>query len=334
MTTLTIRAADSAAALDEVQRRLGPEALILSTRQSRGMVEIVAGTADTRPTPRATSPLIPADRRLLPHIGDQMPPITAQAGTAQAGTAQTGTAQTGTGFAAHLAQAMGDDATLACLPPHLTGRVVLVGPPGSGRSLMAARLAAASLRAGGGSPRPVLIAPRPDPLTGAGALAGWARLMSVPLHRPVWSAGLPPHLPPPDPETLEIIDLSDMPLISADPLILWRDLDQTQIWLVVPTGLHPDCHARICPALAGIVRLIVLTRADLCPPTADDLALQATYGITPALIAEGTGLVDVLCPLPPPPPPVVTAQDVSSIADAAFTDPTCKDMSDAATRLS
>jgi flagellar biosynthesis GTPase FlhF len=45
MTTITIRAADSAEALEEVMRRLGPDALILSTRQSRGMVEMVAGMA-------------------------------------------------------------------------------------------------------------------------------------------------------------------------------------------------------------------------------------------------------------------------------------------------
>lgn len=286
MTTLTIRAADSTTALDEVQRRLGPDALILSTRHNRGMVEMVAGTAEAR----KGQPPLP------PQPGPRQPPAPAPAVP---------------DFPAQLARAMGDrDADIAVpyLPPALRGRVVLVGPPGSGRSLLAARLAAAALRDGAGL-RPVLIAPRPDLLTAAGPLAGWARLMGLDLQRPIWPQGLPRHLPPPDPDRLEIIDLSDMPLTSADPLAAWRDLDQTQIWLVLPTGLHPDCHARICPALQGIVRLIVLTRADLCPPTADDLSLGATHGITPALIAEGTGLMDALSPLPLPLPMPVSAPE-------------------------
>ena len=38
MTRLTIRGADTAQAMDEVLRVLGPDALILSTRQHRGVV--------------------------------------------------------------------------------------------------------------------------------------------------------------------------------------------------------------------------------------------------------------------------------------------------------
>jgi hypothetical protein len=320
MTTLTIRAADSATALDEVQRRLGPDALILSTRQSRGMVEVVAGIAEIRPTRPATLP------QARPYPGPapaELPANPVRPGfstqrhrpdfPAHGPQPDSPADQPRPNFSAQLVQAMAPaDTAMPCLPPNLSGRVVLVGPPGSGRSLLAARLAAAALRDGAGL-RPVLIAPRPDLLTGAGPLAGWARLMGLDLHRPIWPQGLPRHLPPPDPDRLEIIDLSDMPLTSADPLAAWRDLHQTQIWLVLPTGLHPDCHARFCPALHGIVRLIVLTRADLCPPTADDLALGATHGIAPALIAEGTGLMDALSPLPlPMPVPVPVPVQVSA----------------------
>ena len=42
MPELTIRAADSSAAMDEIERKLGPDALILSTEKRDGLIEIVA----------------------------------------------------------------------------------------------------------------------------------------------------------------------------------------------------------------------------------------------------------------------------------------------------
>ena len=42
MPELTIRAADSSLAMDEIERKLGPDALILSTEKRDGLIEIVA----------------------------------------------------------------------------------------------------------------------------------------------------------------------------------------------------------------------------------------------------------------------------------------------------
>ena len=42
MPELTIRAADSSLAMDEIEKKLGPDALILSTERRDGMIEIVA----------------------------------------------------------------------------------------------------------------------------------------------------------------------------------------------------------------------------------------------------------------------------------------------------
>ena len=311
MTTVTIRAADSAEALEEVMRRLGPDALILSTRQNRGMVEIVAGSAEFRMTP-ATADSGP---RLVPSPAATMPAR----------------------FQTELTRAMArpDDAA-AILPPHLSGRVILVGPPGAGRSLLAARLAAAALR-DTKSPRPVLVAPRPDLLTGPGPLAGWARLLGLTLHRPVWAHGLPARLSVPDPATLEILDLSDMPAPAPDTLGPLAKLSDSQVWLVLPTALHPSLHARVCPPWAGIARLIALTRADLCPPTPEDHALHQSTGIAPALLADGAGLLDVLHPLAPDrdegaaPPP---SEPLDACASLTLDDHPCEDPSDAAAHLS
>jgi hypothetical protein len=309
MTTITIRAADSAEALEEVMRRLGPDALILSTRQSRGMVEMVAGMAgiaENRQSPPRSNFRAELER-VYPDL-DEAAQVPEQDAAALS-------------LPDRPPEGTGD----AVLPPHLSGRVVLVGPPGAGRSLLAARLAGAALRERGGS-RPVLMAPRRDLLTGDGPLAGWARLMGLSLHRPVWAQGLPAQMPPPDSDALEIIDLSAMGPIVPQDLHGWRDLPDTAIWLVLPTGLHPACHARLCPPWAGIARLIALTRADLCPPTAEDHALHDTHGIAPRLIATGTGVLDTLAPLPPP-----ELADQPPVSPAATP---CEDPSDAATRLS
>ena len=54
MTRIVVRAADSALAMDEVLRRLGPNAYILSTSQHKGLVEIQA--ASELPSPAAAEP--------------------------------------------------------------------------------------------------------------------------------------------------------------------------------------------------------------------------------------------------------------------------------------
>lgn len=285
MTRLTIRGADTAQAMDEVLRVLGPDALILSTRQHRGLVEIEAASADE-------ADLTPAPR-----------PEPSFAAT----------------LLSQLAARRGGAGRADCLPPHLPRRVVLVGPPGSGRSLLAARLAAASLRLAD-APRPRLIAPRPDSLTPPGVLSRHARLMGLVPDRPVWRPGQVPTLPAPAPDEVQIIDLSDLDAAAQQPdaLAFLAELPGTALWLVIPTGLHPDWHDRLSATWAGRASMIVLTRADLCPPTADDMALPEQSGLPLGLIAAGTGLLDALspaltapapAPAPEPAPAALAAQD-------------------------
>lgn len=263
MTTIIIRATDAATALDEVKRRLGPDALIVSTRQHNGQVEIKATTAAT--------------------LVSERPSVTEYRSTSSPQR-----------FQAHLEQAQSRDGKPAlCWPLDITGRVILIGPPGSGCSLLAARLAAMTLR-DADSPKPVLIAPRKDLLSATSKLAGWARLMDVLVHRPVWTSDIPASLPLPDKDRLEILDLSDVGWPDTSVLKNWAALPETQIWLVLPTGLHEQLHQRLCTGMSEIIRMIVLTRADLCPPTPDDQALNQRFGVPVGLVASGTGLLDTL----------------------------------------
>lgn len=249
-------------------RCLGPEALILSTRQHRGQVEIEAVSGDTAladlapPAPEKPDPAPQFAARLLRELTRRRRPD-------------------------------------AVLPPNLPGRVVLVGPPGAGRSMLAARLAAEALRVPGAR-RPTLITPRPDLLCPPGALAGWARLLGLVPHRPVWANGIAGPLPAPATDQTQILDLSDLPPQDPDALAPLAAHPDAAIWLVLPTGLHPAYQDRLCRDWADKAALIALTRADLCPPTADDLGLNLRFGLPVALIAQGTGLLDTLS-LPPGP---------------------------------
>nr|WP_162623745.1 hypothetical protein [Paracoccus saliphilus] len=264
MTRMTIRAADSAQAMEELMRCLGPEALILSTRQHRGQVEIEAMSGDT-----------PLDV-IAPRAPDKAPPDPSPR------------------FAAELLRELTRrHRPDTVLPPHLPGRVVLVGPPGAGRSMLAARLAAEALRVPDAR-RPTLIAPRPDLLCPPGALAGWARILGLVPHRPVWPRGSIGALPAPAPDQTQILDLSDLPPQDAGMLAPLAAHPDAAIWLVLPTGLHRDYQDRLCRDWADGATLIALTRADLCPPTADDLNLDARFGLPVALIAQGRGLLDAL----------------------------------------
>ena len=61
MTAITVRAPDSHKAMEELRRRLGPDALILSTRHSGGMVEVTALPPDADPRAAAAPAAAPQD---------------------------------------------------------------------------------------------------------------------------------------------------------------------------------------------------------------------------------------------------------------------------------
>ncbi len=101
MPVVTVRAADSATAMDEIIRRLGPDAMILSTRARDGQVEIVA-TDEVIPVPaRTRRPETPVE------VPDQPAEPEPEAFTVPGWAA---------GFAAHLAHAIGTPPNQKCLP--------------------------------------------------------------------------------------------------------------------------------------------------------------------------------------------------------------------------
>lgn len=270
MSVVTVRARDSQRAMDEVIRRLGEDAFILSTRHAGGMVEIRA------------------------------------ARDAQAQDAQ---AQGGPRFAVALAEAAAQPAAAApnplpdvaalarrLLPPDARAdwqpaRIVLAGPPGAGKSMLAARLAARILRDGSGR-RPRLIMPQPGPRLTDDRLRGWARLMGLVPELPhVQDAAA---LPDPDPMFPEIVDLSDVAAHAVELAGLLAAAPQTEVLLCLPAGLHPARIASLAASWQGFDATVCLTHLDQWEPEADELSAIAAAGLKLRLLADGGGLLDAL----------------------------------------
>lgn len=278
MAKLIIRATDTAAALDEVMRRLGPDALIIATRHSEGMVEVTAAPAEVAPATVVTTSF---EAHLLHRKG-----IATQT----------------TGGGAEVSVSTHQEAPsapgLQVMPPHLPRRLFLTGPPGAGVSMLAARLAAESLRLPA-APRPALVSPRQDLLAPPDRLRGWARLLGLVVDAPYWPPGPDvPVLPPPFADQCQIVDLSGLGAQPPDRLAALAATEDAALWLVMPTGLTQPLQDAICAPLAGVADALVLTRADLWPVSESELLLSARHGIPLVLVAQGTGLLDGLQPAP------------------------------------
>ena len=58
MAEITVRAIDSALAMEEIQKRLGDEALIISTKRVDGQIEITATDDELKPALDTVEPLV------------------------------------------------------------------------------------------------------------------------------------------------------------------------------------------------------------------------------------------------------------------------------------
>jgi hypothetical protein len=290
MTIVTVRAPDSQKAMDEVIRRLGDDAYILSTTQSGGMVEIRA----SREAQLAAT--MPRFASVLAGIAAQ--PAIPQPAIPQPSSPQPAALQAAIPFSTARAASQFDLADLGrrlFRPAPLTdtppSRLILVGPPGSGKSMLAARLAAKILRAGDGRV-PRLIVPVAGPRLTQDRLRGWARMMNLLPEQPQVATAMV--LPDPNPWLPEIIDLSEVPDHAADLAASLGAVYGAEVILCLPSGLHPARAARFCGLWHPFGATLCLTGLDLWEPEPDELAAIAEVGPMLARVADGAGLLDCL----------------------------------------
>lgn len=318
MTTITVRAKTSQKAMEEILRRLGPDALILSTRKTDGHYELRASSdaPDADEATQAAQTAIPAqqsapqsapDADREPHA-DREPlrasrapspfersfraaskPHPAASHTARSHTARSQMARS------QMADPLADLARRLFFAPGLdepiAPRSVILGPPGSGKSLLAARLAARILQADRRL-QPRLIAPAPGLLLHEDRLRGWARLMGLTLDRPTIQTALAS--PDPDPAFPEIFDLSDAADHTPDLAARLIDSDDADLILCIPAGTHPALTARLCRDWAAWQPTVCLTRLDLWEPEIPELQAIADAGLKLGHVTAGTGIVNSL----------------------------------------
>lgn len=267
MSLIRIHARDTASALAEVARRFGADALIVSTTQRLGGVEVAVAQAS------AHAPGVPCPRP-DPGCNDL---------------------------------------------PELPSRLLLIGPPGAGVSMLAARLAAHRLRQRQ-SGAVQLVAPRPDLLAPVSSLVAHCRLLGLAAETPIWRNRHADDLPEPEAGCPQIIDLSGLAQQGPEVAPALLGAPGAECWLVLPTALHAKAHELVVPTFRQFVSAVALTRADLCPPTADDHDLPQRFGLPIAVVSQGSGLLDALRP--------------PDTAATAITTPDRKDVPHVATRLS
>jgi hypothetical protein len=274
MTAITVRAADSRKAMEELQRCLGPDALILSTRHIGGMVEITALPPNADP---ARLPPEPPRRDTAPEPANFAAAMQASIRRAAA-----------TDPVDHLIRHL-------LLPDGLAEewptRILIAGPPGAGKSMLAARLAARLMLAQPGA-RPQIIAPLPAASLVEDRLRGWCRLMGLTPDRPNIAQAMA--LPGPSTAMPQIIDLSDCADQAAGLAARLIETDGAELVLCLPVGLHPARIARLCHDWQAFAPTVTLTGLDQWWPERDELQAIATAGLKLTRIAAGAGLVNVL----------------------------------------
>lgn len=316
MAVLTVRAEDSAAAMDEVIRRLGPDALILSTRARDGQVEIVATDEAAAPVPlaRPAGPRRVSDvvSDVAPDVAPVVARVVAPGPVAHPDPRPDDAPGWTAGFAAHLARAIGmpepGDApehapapaslsrpapqTSPTVPaPNAHGatdvaavlaapRIVLVGPVGAGKSGLAFQIAAARLDAaealGQDSAVPGFI------FCGTGSQSDGAYLSQK-----AWLLGADMGFAAaetmglPDPAGAQIVVLSDL---HPDPVAAVAALggdDAALVLLVLPAGLRADRATALAARWQGLARGVVLTLSPGEEVTAEDVTPLKASGLAP-----------------------------------------------------
>lgn len=279
MATITIRAPDSVTALELVQKRLGAEALILSTRSVDGVVEILATddpvsrplSGTQKPIPQTASVdimIADAPERPQPVLrSDALPPAGERTSFAQYLDRATTPAPMGFGTAF--------GAVFKRRRAIRAPRIVIYGPAGSGKSLAAVQLALLRLEEVPGESIEFFFCGSGSHADGA-MLAQKSHLLGM---RTVFCPS--GDVPPPTLSGCQIIVVSGRCMEAPQSVrVLLRD-DKYIGLLVLPTGLNADHLARVVDRWGTGAAGVVLSKPDFVAPGAPEISHLQKIGLTP-----------------------------------------------------
>ena len=290
------RADRMADALSRIRSELGADALILSTRRLGTGVEVTAALQEPQEDPQPLEPS-PPNELARDHTGWNHPVCESPAQTKldRHGIPPRLAARLSHG---PLARSLAAALTFAPLPTDQT--LMLVGPPGAGKTLTTARLATRFVLAGA---TPTVLSADGLRAGAAEQLAAYTRLLSLSLivaPDPVTVAKALARPRPPGPVLIDCPgsdpfnedDMQQMQAIAATA--------QAAITLVLPAGLCPQEAADLARAYrtAG-ARHLIATRLDLARRLGSVLAAADAGGLSLTEAGIGPGAADGLVPLTP-----------------------------------
>ncbi len=293
MTTITIRAPDSVTALELVQKRLGDDALILSSTWADGQVEIVASdetpvavpppiaTAVAAPMP-APAPVDPAPLPVRPALGAtrDAEPVALPGFLLRADHPMMPPSPFG---AVLLRQEM-----------LTTRRLVLFGPAGAGKSMAAIQYAL--LRRTAAKPEPVEFF-----FIGSGSHSDGA-LLAQKSHLIGMETRFCPasDLPDPTPDSVQVVVVSARTREAAMFARVACAEKRGAGVIVLPTGMRADILRSLATPYRQITQAAILSQPQFLPPAAADFTALSDLGIPHLWISAPDRLVNGLDPVPPP----------------------------------
>ena len=279
------RAAGMTEAMAELRADLGPDALILDTRRVAGGVEVTAALDAPEPAPPAPPPLpVPPWIRARPVV--QQPAIDPSGLLHWHGVPPRLARRLGQG---PLVQALAT--TLHFAPLQLAPRappILLVGPPGAGKTLTVARLATRLVLAGG---MPLAVTADGQRAGATAQLLAYTRLLGIRLVVAEGPEMLRRALARPDCGAPMLIDTPGLdPFEPAQRAALAELIAAASgvVALVLPAGLDPAEASELAVAHAGLgATHLIATRLDAARRLGGVLAAADAAGL--ALAEAGIG---------------------------------------------
>ncbi len=280
------RAAQVSEAMARVRAELGPDALILATRRVDGGVEVAAALEPDQEAPPALSaaPAAPADPERLALLGFHAVPPAVQS-SLQHGA---------------LDEALRNALGFAALPLTLRAcPVLLVGAPGSGKTLTAVRLATRLVLAG---TRPAIITADGRRAGAIEQLASFTRLLGIDLIVAVdpvllgralaRTAGVPVLIDAPGTDPFDAS--------HRDEIMAFAGTAKATVALVLAAGMDAAESAELACAYAEAgATMLVATRLDLARRLGCVLAAAHAGRLALAEAGVGPGAADGMVPLTP-----------------------------------